>query len=512
MWKSQSRTDPIIINEFQECSDTAIKAFKEKIFTRYQPNDVLTNTPRCECNQTKGKKYLGVVCDNCNKPVLNIREQKLESLVWLKQPAGVERLINPTTWTILSNHFKKGRFNVIHYLTDTKYPVPDKPPKIFAQVQALNITRGYNYFVRNFFDTVDASGNVIGPGIIAKLLTISDFRKKKQDNQHEVHHILRFLEMNRDKIFSTRLALPNKTLLVVEDTDMAVYVDSNVPIAIDAIESLIGLDDPLNNYTPAMRQNRVIRAIANLATYYQEFNKKSFSSKEGISRKHLAATRCDWSFRAVISSLTADHHLQEMHLPWGLGIGLLRLHLARKLKDRGWLPNEIWRFLSRYATEYNPLIDELFKELIAESTHQLQGPMGIDRTTGLRKTGLPSIFQRNPSLGLGSMQLFYITRIKPDPQDQTISFSILTVRGFNADYDGDEMNGTLLIDDYMAGRFEAMAPYRSAMSTSTPRQLSGNFSKTKPWLSTAANFIEAAPNIPPDPEVMKRMMTIPEAA
>jgi hypothetical protein len=77
----------------------------------------------------------------------------------------------------------------------------------------------------------------------------------------------------------------------------------------------------------------------------------------------------------------------------------------------------------------------------------------------------------------------------------------------------DEMNGTLLIDDYMAERFEAMAPYRSAMSTATPRQLSGNFSKTKPWLSTAANFIEAAPNIPPDPEILHRMMTmIPDAA
>jgi len=512
LWNKQSHSDPIIINDFQDCSDSALKAFKEQIFTRYQPNDVLSNEPRCLCKQTKGRRYLGVICDNCNKPVLNIREQKLESLVWLKQPAGVERLINPTIWTILSNHFKKGRFNVIHWLCDTKYPIPDKPPKIFTALEALGIPRGYNYFVRNFFEQVDNNGNVIGPGIIDKLLTISDFRKKKQDNPNEVHHILRMVQMNRDKIFSHRLALPNKTLLVVEDTDMAVYVDSNVPIAIDAIESLIGLDDPLNNYSPATRQNRVVRAIANLAMYYQEFNKKSFSSKEGISRKHLAATRCDWSARAVISSLTADHHLQEMHIPWGIGIGLLRLHLARKLKDRGWLPNEIWRFLSRYASEYNPLLDQLFQELIAESRHELDGVMGIDPITGRRKTGLPSIFQRNPSLGLGSMQLLYITKVKPDPADQTISFSILTVRGFNADYDGDEMNLTLLIDDYMAERFEAMAPYRSAMSTSTPRELSGNFSKTKPWLSTAANFIEAAPNLPPDPEILQRMMTIPDAA
>lgn len=405
----------MIINKFQDCSKDALKAFKEKIFTRYQPNDVLSNTPRCDCSETRGRKYLGVICEHCNKPVLNIREQKLESMVWLEQPRGVAPLINPRTWTILSNHFKKGRFNIIQWLCDTRYPVPEKPPKVYAQLQALGLhrERGYNKFVKNFDE------------IIAKLLTISDFRKKKQDNQNEMHHILKFLQMNRGKIFSSRMAFPNKLLLVVEDTDMAVYVDSNVPIAIDAIESLIGLDDPLNGYTDEVKQNRVVRAIANMATYYEEFNKKSFSSKEGISRKHLAATRCDWSARAVITKLPVQHYHRELHIPWGVGVGLLRLHLARKLKDRGWLPNEIWRFLNRYATEYNPLLDELFKELISESRHELIAGSGL--------RGLPAIFQRNPSLGLGSMQLLYITKVKPDAADQTISLSDLIVRGFNAD-------------------------------------------------------------------------------
>jgi hypothetical protein len=495
----QSRTDPVIVNHFQGYTEEERKAFRDKIFTRYQPSDMLTNKPRCECvsGGLEGKRFLGVICDSCNKPVMNIRDQKLESLVWLKQPTGVERLIYPIIWTILSNHFKKGRFNVIHWLCDTKYPTPDKPPKIFQQLLSLDITRGYNYFVKNFFATIDPkTGLQIGPGIIEKLLTISDFRKKKQDNPNEVHHILRLLDENRNKIFSNYLALPNKTLLVVEDTDMAIYVDSNVPLAVDAIDSLIGLDDPLNGYTAIVRQNRFVRALAQLATYYQDFNKKTFSSKEGISRKHLVATRCDWSFRAVITSLTEDHYHRELHTPWGVSVGLLRQHLAAKLKRRGWLPNEIFRFLSRYATDYNPLIDELFQELIAESKYM----------------GLPVVFQRNPSLGLGSMQLFYITKVKTDTADQTVSMSILTVRGFNADFDGDEMNGTLLVDDYMAERFEAMAPYKSTMSTSVPRTISGNLAKTKPWISTVANLLEAAPTLPPDPTILKRMELIPDAA
>lgn len=504
MFHTRSRSDAIIINNFRDYSEEGRKAFREKIYTRYQPQDMLTNTPRCECGTLQGRKYLGVVCEACNTSVKNVRDQRLESLVWLKQPKDVERLINPRIWTILSNHFKKGRFNVIQWLCDTKYPVPEKPPKIMAQLYQLNIERGYNNFVRNFFHTVDPkTGEVIGPGVIEKLLTISDFRKKKQDNPNEVHHILRLLDMYRDRIFSEYLALPNKTLLVVEDTDMAIYVDSNVPVAVDAIDSLIGLDDPLNGYSPIVRQNRFVRALAQLCTYYQDFDKKSFSSKEGISRKHLAATRCDWSFRAVITSLTGNHYHRELHIPWGVGVGLLRQHLAAKLEQRGWLPNEIFRFLSRYATDYNPLLDELFQELIAESRHELVAGSGL--------RGLPTVFQRNPSLGLGSMQLFYITKVKTDTADQTVSLSILTVRGFNADFDGDEMNGTLLVDDYMAYRFEAMAPYKSTMSTSVPRTISGNLAKTKPWISTVANFLEAAPSLPPDPEILKRMALIPEA-
>ena len=431
MFHSRHRSDAIFVNRFQDYSAEGRKAFREKIFTRYKPQDMLTNIPRCECpvEPLEGKRYLGVVCENCNQPVQNVRDQRLESRVYLKRPIGVAKLINPRMWTILSNHFKKGRFNVIQWLCDTKYPVPEKPPKIMGQLMAMNFERGYNNFVRDFFETVDpTTGEVIGPGIIQKLLTISDFRKKKQDNPHDTHHILKLIEMNRNKIFSDVLALPNKTLLVVEDTDMAIYVDANVPIAIDAIDSLIGLDDPLNGFNAITRQNRFVRALAQLATYYQDFDKKSFSSKEGISRKHLAATRCDWSFRAVITSLTGDHYHRELHIPWGVGVGLLRQHLAAKLERMGWLPNEIFRFLSRYATDYNPLLDKLFQELISESKHELiEG-------SGLR--GLPCVFQRNPSLGLGSMQLFYITKVKTDTGDPTVGLSILTVRGFNADFDG----------------------------------------------------------------------------
>ena len=46
---------------------------------------------------------------------------------------------------------------------------------------------------------------------------------------------------------------------------------------------------------------------------------------------------------------------------------------------------------------------------------------------------IPVIFQRNPTLHRGSAQLLYITKVKKDPRDITISLSVLVLSAPNAD-------------------------------------------------------------------------------
>ena len=46
------------------------------------------------------------------------------------------------------------------------------------------------------------------------------------------------------------------------------------------------------------------------------------------------------------------------------------------------------------------------------------------------------MLNRNPSLHRGSIQAVRITRIKTDPDDNTLSMSYLIAKSFNADYDG----------------------------------------------------------------------------
>lgn len=499
VFHKKTRSDPIIINKFKEHHIDARETFKQMLYTSYAPKDALDNTPACECGKTTKRRNIGMRCPACNTEVQSRSSQTLESIVWLKAPDKVEKLINPMIWTLLSDKFKKGNFNIIQWLCDTTYQPPLKPPKIMPQLLALNIPRGYNNFVRNFFATVDSQGNAIGPGIIERLLTIKDFRVKKRavkGAMEPLQPIQELLLRNRDACFSDYLSIPNRAVFVIENTDMSTYVDAIAPSAVDAIVALIGLDDPLFNYSTRTKENRLVKFFAQISAYYEDFNRNTFSGKPGVARKHLVATRSNWSFRSVISSLTEDHKYNEIHIPWGIGVGVFRTLLANKLKRLKYSPNEMFRLMAQYARRRHPLLEQLFAELIAESPY----------------IGIPTLFQRNPSLERGSMQRKFITKVKTDPADPTISVSILAIRGYNADFDGDEMNGMLLLDNELTDAFERLAPACSALDQTTPYKISANLSKSKPWTSTTASYFEWSRTQPPDPVKLARMALIPVPA
>jgi hypothetical protein len=125
------------------------------------------------------------------------------------------------------------------------------------------------------------------------------------------------------------------------------------------------------------------------------------------------------------------------------------------------------------ALQYNPLLDTLLKELISESPHG----------------GIPVTFGRNPTLARGSIQVLYVTHIKTDPEIITISLSVLVLRGFNADFDGDEMNLWLIPDHATHRRLSRLAPHLTALDLNEPRRISGNLALPAPAVSTIANWM-----------------------
>lgn len=404
LFHQQLTQEPIIINTFDESSAKRKEDFNKLLYKTYQ-GDVLTNLPSCECGAIRGEYNLGVHCHQCNTEVHPQIEQELEPLLWVKAPEGVHRLINPIVWSMMRKHFSSSGFEVIRWLCDTTYRSDVKEPERVRRLRDANVPRGLNNFYTHFDEIIDL---------------LFSIRPGNANRQEEMHPLHRLLKENKRLVFPEHIPLPNRALLVVEETHSAKYSDRTVYGAVNAVRTMLGVDTDYSNHTQKVKENRAIKMIAELADYYEDVYKDIFAQKEGWFRKHVFGSRSHFSFRAVISSITEPHDHEEIHIPWGIGVSVFRIHLMNKLMRLGYTPVEGINLLNSHATTYHPLLDQMFKELIKESPWP----------------GIPAVLQRNPSLERGSAQSVFITKVKTAAEIPTVSISILVVKGLNADFDG----------------------------------------------------------------------------
>lgn len=404
-------TDATIINDLPAFTTKHTEFIHNQIYTCHSP-DSLSNVPRCECGARTKEYRLNTVCHICGGKVQHVLADKLETTTWIRAPRGVNGLINPTVWTMLSKRFSIGRFNLIQYLTDSYYkPSDHELIKAKQIIDVFNFPRSLNYFIKNFKDIKEI------------LFGLRMFRLPKSKTRQSRDFLKELLDKSPDCIFSFRLPIPHRSLLVVEDgTSGGVYLDEYTPRAIDAVLTLAGIDTPSARgeitTNLKMRESRAVRAVMGLADYYYYMVSKRLAKKEGIYRKHIYASRSHFSFRAVISSKTMPHDHRQIEIPWGVGVSVFQLHLYNKLFKLGFTPNEIQSFLEAHTTVYHPLLAHLFEELIAEAPTNL---------------GICATLNRPPSLKRGSIQKTYICRIKKPDEGLTVSMSILIVRPLNAD-------------------------------------------------------------------------------
>lgn len=451
------RNVPTILNYFDDSTEEERKRINDQIRTKYT-EDLLSNLCSCSCGEIVGEFNKNVVCFTCRTKVESPLDQNLEPILWMKAPHGVHKLINPTFWMMLNEKFTRSSFSIIRWLLDRDYRPGIKIPPVMEEVEALGLPRGINAFYQNFDTIMDA------------LFSIKGFRPKKGT----VDPLQTVIAQYRDCLFTSYLPIPNRSLLVLEETHVGNYADPTVTGAVDAIRTMVGIDAVGNNLSLQDKENRTIQSICMFADYYDAFYREKLAQKEGIFRKHVFGTRSHWSFRAVISSITDAHDYEELHISWGIGVSVFRIHLINKLvRKHGMTPNQAIGHLNDHACRYDPLLDQLFQELIAECPYK----------------GIPVVFQRNPSLERGSAQTLFITKVKTDVMIPTVSLSILIVKGYNADFDGDQLNGTVCIDHMTAEELSALAPHKSTLDLNAPRNVATNLSMPKPVISTIAHWM-----------------------
>lgn len=412
--------EALFVNDFDVRTKEGKEALNEKLHVRYD-GDTLDILPSCECGEVTGQYNVGVRCGVCRTKVASVTERPLESALWIRLPKGVNAFVHPAVWTVLSNAFslKQAGFNLIEWLTNPSCSPNRKARPIVDKISSFNIKRGLNNFVENFDEIMD---------ILLKVNPTNNSPAQRDE-------LAEYIRINRDRIFCHFIPIPSRLTFIVEGTPMGDYADTSLRGAMDAIRTITSVECSVVSVSQRVREQRTAKTVQMLADYYSAFIKTNLATKKGWIRKQVLGSRLHFTFRAVITSLSDNHAYDELHLPWSMSVMAFRTHLITHmlrmrvtaqqaerynldpdLVGRGFTPGECVELLNSYTLRYHPLIDELFKRILAET------PGG---------KGYPVLFSRNPTLQRGSVYMMRVTRIKPDPHDNTIAFSVLALAAPN---------------------------------------------------------------------------------
>lgn len=406
---------PGIINDYDVSHPEQREALDLHIYTHYKNTDVIESSASCHCGFYHEARYIGLECDRCFTPIQSTTDRAIESTLWMRAPDGVDGLIHPDVWMKLEQALRTKSFHFLRYLVDTKYPVKyaqitskDTRRKV-DKFLAFDPPRGLNNFIRNFDRIIDF---LFDNSIIGK-------------NAKQRRQLRKFVDDNKHLFFPKFLPIPSRLCFVVETTTSSTYIDVPLREAMNAINSITSIRANPEPMKPETIQNVSFRASESMAMFYERYTRDRLSQKPGVWRRHVFGGRLHLSARGVITSITEPHHGYELHIPWGMGVQLLKYHILNKLFRRGYTARAGLDLIYRSVLCHNQVIGDIFDELIAESYYIDEGYVDTK--------GIPCSLQRNPTLQRGSTQQFFISRIKRNVRDNTISMSPLCLRAPNAD-------------------------------------------------------------------------------
>ena len=456
------KTEKFSINGVDYFNADGAKLINSSLMRNYT-GDNISVVPQCNCGDTKGAYYLGMTCSNCLTTVKNNAEDNVSFVLWCKQPIGVNKFFNPFILGIMLDRYKisKPTLSFIQYMMNAGFKIDKKQQKtnlgtldrLITIFESYGIQRGYNSFTENLIPIVE-------------ILEKEVIKAKKADPE-----FIDFLYNNKDDLFSEYLPFPNSVLLSTEQTELGKFMDKSVIPCIDTVRSLTGID--LQYRKPIVKQNKVANALITLSRFYKSYFKDTVFSKPGLIRQHISSTRNNFTARAVVTSIQGRHRYNDFVLPWAVGVQLFREMLLNKLDKRGWLYKDASELLRRYTRVYNPLLDEIFKEIISETLN-----------------GIDLLVCRNPSLHRGSILHLKCPRVKTDANDNTVEIADEVLKLLNCDYDGDALQIFLPTSELLTLACQNFDPHLNLLGLNKVNGFSNAINLPKTIISLLSNWYE----------------------
>lgn len=365
--------NPIIVNDLASRTEEDREYFNELVNQTFT-NDIISMLPSCKCGETKGEDRVGDICEECEHPVRQTLEHDIAPSVWFRKPEGIESLISPIVWILLSKRFKKGKFLVMNWLTDRNYRSPTvKIPEIVTKMEYDGIPRGWNNFINHFDEILEylfaQSSFKIQQKQVSMVLDMLGITHPSKDPLQQL------IQDNRDKIFCDYIPMLNRTMLVVERNVMGIFADNTIFDIKDVLNTMLSIDQDFYDKSSLVIENRTAKIQAMLGEYYYKYFHNNLSPKEGTLRKHVYGGRLNHAFRAVITSHESIHRYNELWIPWSVGVTVLRLHIKNRLLNRKWMlehygivggftNNEADDLIYGHVGRYHPLLDAIMQDLI----------------------------------------------------------------------------------------------------------------------------------------------------
>lgn len=390
--------------------------------------------------------------------------EKIEPSVWLKPITPGAKFINPAYLTMLESGLKRDKFSIIQHLLDPTYPDPVKYSNALIKAYfKAGFKRGFVEFYQQFDDIVN-------------LLLIEPFNKRllRADMQGKplaktpADCLAEITIKYRDAIFTDALPLPSAHLFVVEQKGKTTKSElSLMEHVFDAVSTITSLGDRIKPVSTKECGRLDFKINAkHMGGFYQVYNTNYLKAKKGIFRKNNYGTSTSFNSRCVIVSRQGINAYDSLKISYPIAFKLFELHIAKVFIDKyDYTPIDIFELRSNYSRQFNPLVHKTMMELI----ENYWGGCGWSVN-----------FLRHPYLSRLSSQNLFIDGIGTDPSEFVMAVHPLALKGFNADFDGDEMITNLHLDLYTKMLMSPTQPHHSAIDTNEPFAYNNELDFPKP--------------------------------
>jgi hypothetical protein len=452
-------------------------------------NDKSDSVATCPCEATTGNYYAGTKCRVCGQICESNLFGEIRNDAWLEVPSSIKGVLNPQVFRILSdwigNVSKQPILKLILNMQLPNEPIINTP---------FLAGMGFNWFYDNF----------------ESVITFFLSSHPTPTGRANANAIKLFLEKTGSAIWCTKLPILSKLIQPITRKNKNVrYADPDIENLMKSIFTLrsVLLAEKMMKFSTDHIDRNFFRVYEEFINYTDNILKKKLPKKPSIFRKHVFGSRSHCSCRSVAVPITDPHDSDEVYLPWKLGIMVYKYHILSVLSNKFNMP--VFKAYNRIMDAiniYDHDIDLIMQQLIEECPYK----------------GLPILMNRNPSLRTASIQLLFVTRIKPalkeDPltrpidiksqmidfsneetiissstsildaviidnsvntddyinklhkvtsyvEDGTIAVSPLIVKGPNLDFDGDEINIIPIFEMGEVAKFDRLSPVHRFISS-----------------------------------------------